>query len=164
MNFCSISMPPLIAGGGQPPASTIAGNDGFYACTRDSSSRAVAEAAWGSGDANVPSIATRQPRPQAVGARGAPHLPLGFTSKPSLSAPWARGLLSASWGRGTQTCLPAAQGVVPPAAWYDPSLSATTQDPREADDTKTSSGAASLGWLTRSGENKRGAPREVSVT
>ena len=32
---------------------------------------------------------------------------------------------------GTQTCLPAAQGVAPPAAWYDPPSSTNTQDPRE---------------------------------
>ena len=32
----------------------------------------------GSGDSHVPSIATRRPRPQAVRARGAPHLPFGF--------------------------------------------------------------------------------------
>ena len=91
---------PFIAGGGQPPASTIAGNDGFSACTRDSSSRAVAEAAWGSGDAHVLSITTRQSRPQAIGARGTPHLALGFASKPSLSAPWARGATIGILGMG----------------------------------------------------------------
>ena len=64
-------------------------------------SRAVSEARWGSGDAHVQSIATRQAGPQAVGARGAPHLPFGFASKPSPSAPWARGLLSASWEWGS---------------------------------------------------------------
>ena len=32
---------------------------------------------------------------------------------------------------GTQTCLPVAQGVAPPAVWYGPSSSATIQDPRE---------------------------------
>ena len=44
--------------------------------------------------------------------------------------------------------------MAPPTAWYGPSSTATTQDPREADDTKTSSGAASLGWLPRSGDIK----------
>ena len=63
-------------------------------------SRTVAEAAWGSGGAHVPSIAMRRPRPQVLGARGALQLPFGFASKPSSSAPWARGLLSASWERG----------------------------------------------------------------
>ena len=58
-------------------------------------SRAVAEAAWGSGDAHVQLTAMRRLRPQAIEARGAPHLPFGFASKPSPSAPWARGLLSA---------------------------------------------------------------------
>ena len=51
--------------------------------------------------AHVESTAMRRPRPQAVGARGAPHLPLSFSTKPSPSAPWARGLLSAFWERGS---------------------------------------------------------------
>ena len=67
----------------------------------DSSSRAVAEVAWGSRDAHVQSAATRRPRTQAVGARSTPHLPFGFAAKPSPSKPWARGLLSASWERGS---------------------------------------------------------------
>ena len=50
----------------------------------------------------------------------------------------------------TQTCLPAAHGVAPPTARYGPASAATTQDPREADNAKTSLGAASLGWLPRS--------------
>ena len=65
------------------------------------SGQAVAEAVWGSGDAHVQSTATRRPRLQAFGARGAPNLTLGFTVKPSPSAPWARGLLSAFWERGS---------------------------------------------------------------
>ena len=87
----------------------------FLACRRDLSSRAVAEVAWGSGDAHVQSTATRQPMPLAFGARGAPNLTLGFTVKASPSAPWARGLLSAFWERGPQACLPAAHSVAKPA-------------------------------------------------
>ena len=74
---------------------------GFSACSRDSSGQAVAKASWGSGDAHVQSIATRRPRPQADGAPGALHLPLRFSAKPSPGAPWARGLLSAFWVRGS---------------------------------------------------------------
>ena len=73
----------------------------FLACRRDLSSHAVAEAAWGSGDAHVQSTATRQLRLQAFGACGAPNLTLGFTAKPIPSAPWARGLLSAFWEWGS---------------------------------------------------------------
>ena len=118
---------------------------------RDLSSRVVAEAAWGSGDAHVQSTATRQPRPQAVGARGAPHLPLGFASKPSPSAPWARGLLSASWERGypdLPACGPgrgSTNGLVRPIFISNHSRPSRGAKPREADDTKTSSGAASRG-------------------
>ena len=42
-----------------------------WAARRLFSSRTVAEAAWGSGDAHVPPIYTRQSRLQAVGAHGA---------------------------------------------------------------------------------------------
>ena len=55
----------------------------------------------GSGDAHVQSTATHRPRPQAFGARSAPRLTFGFASKRSPSAPWARGLLSAFWERGS---------------------------------------------------------------
>ena len=53
---------------------------------------------------------------------------------------------------GPQTCLPAAHGVGLPVAWYGSASTSTTPDPREADDIKTSTGAASLGWLPRSGD------------
>ena len=55
----------------------------------------------GCGAAHVQSTATRRPRPHAVGARGASHLPLRFSAKPSPSAPWARGLLSVFWEQGS---------------------------------------------------------------
>ena len=71
------------------------------ACTSLLSGQEVAEAAWGSGDAHVQSTATRRPRTQAFGARGAPNLTLGFAAKPSPSEPWARGLLSVFWERGS---------------------------------------------------------------
>ena len=63
----------------------------LFACSRDLSNRVVAEAVWGSGDAHVQSTATRQPRPQAFGAHGAPNLTLGFTAKlsPSTLGPGA---------------------------------------------------------------------------
>ena len=40
-----------------------------------------------------------------LGARSAPCLTFGFASKPSPSAPWARGLLSAFWERGSPDLL-----------------------------------------------------------
>ena len=132
----------------------------FLACRRDLSSRAVAEAAWGSGDAHVQSTATRQPRPQAFGARGAPHLPFGFTSKPSPSAPWARGLLSAFWERGSPDLPPcgprhgcASRPIWPifiNKAFKTLARGQASRGGRH----KTSSGAASPGWLARSGEIK----------
>ena len=59
----------------------------------------------GSGDAHIPSVATRQPRLQAIGARSAPHLPFSFAAKPCPSAPWAQGLLSVFWERGSPDLL-----------------------------------------------------------
>ena len=81
------------------------------ACASLLSGQAVAEAAWGSGDAHVQSTAMRQPRPQAFGARGAPNLTLGFATKPSPSAPWPGGYCRRSGNGGPQTCLPAAHSV-----------------------------------------------------
>ena len=101
----------------------------FLACRGDLSSREVAEAAWGSGDAHVQSTATHRPRPQAIGVCGAPHLTFGFASKPSPSVPWARGLLSAFWEWGYPD-LPAC-GVAQGVAQYGPSSSTNAQDPRE---------------------------------
>ena len=46
-----------------------------------------------------------------LGARGAPNLTLGFTTKPSPRAPWARGYYQRSGNGGPQTCLPAARGM-----------------------------------------------------
>ena len=65
------------------------------------SSRAVAKASWESGDAHVQSTAMRRPRPQAVRARGALLLPFRLPARPSPGAPWARGLLSVFWERGS---------------------------------------------------------------
>ena len=60
---------------------------------------------------------------------------------------------------GPQTCLPAAHGVAPQAGPYGPSSPTSTQHPREGQASrggrhKTSSGAASPGWLARGGEIK----------
>ena len=95
------------------------------------SRRVVDEASWGSEDAHVQSTTTRRPRPQAVGARGASHLPLRFSAKPSPCAPWARGYCRRSGNRGPQTCLPAACGVAQMGAQCSPASSAQAQDPRE---------------------------------
>ena len=107
-----------------------------------------------------------------VRACGAPHLPFGFASKPSPSAPWAKGLLSASWERGyldLPACGPwhgSTNGLVRPIFSSNHSRPSRGAKPREADDTKTSLGAASPGWLPRSGDiyargTSRGA-RDVS--
>ena len=95
------------------------------------STRTVAEASWGSGAAHVQSTATRRPRPQAVRARGASHLPLRFSAQPSPGAPWARGYCRRSGNGGPQTCLPADCGVAQGAAQHGPSSLARAQDPRE---------------------------------
>ena len=62
----------------------------------------------------------------------------------------AQSFVSASWEQGYQTYLSAAHSVAPSTARYGPAPAAAAQDPREADDTKASYGAASLGWLPRS--------------
>ena len=124
------------------------------------SSRAVVETAWGSGDAHVQSTATRRPRPQAFRARGAPRLTFGFASKPSPSAPWARELLSAFWERGSPD-LPAcgprrgyASRPVRPIFINETFKTLARGQASRGGRCRTSSGAASLGCLARSGEIK----------
>ena len=134
----------------------------FLACRSDSSSYAVAEAAWGSGDTHVQLTATRQPRPQAFGARDAPCLTLGFAAKPSPSAPWARGLLSAFYERGSldlPACGPqcgCASRPVRPIFINRAFKTLARGQASRGGRHKTSSGAASPGWLARSGETKAG--------
>src|SRR4051812_42749096 len=64
-------------------------------------SAAQNKGAWVNSAAHVQSTATRHPRPQAVRARGASPLPFRLSARPSSGAPWARGLLSAFWERGS---------------------------------------------------------------
>ena len=78
--------------------------------------------------------------------------------KPSSSAPWARGLLSVSWTWGYPVLSAygpprgSINGLVRPSFNSNDSRPSRGAKPREADDTKTSLGAASPGWLPRSGD------------
>ena len=153
---------PFIPGEGQPAPPRSQVMMVFLACHRDLSCQAVAEAAWGSGDAHVQSTATHQPRPQAFGARGASHLTFGFASKPSPSVTWARGLLSAFWERGSPD-LPAcgprrgcASRPVGPIFINKAFKTLARGQASRGGRRKTSSGAASPGRLTRSGDIKAG--------
>ena len=96
----------------------------------------------GCGDAHVQSTATRRPRPQAVRARDTSHLPFRLSARPSPGAPWARGLMSVFWKRGSPD-LPAcglrrgSKGgpARPVFTNTNPRLSRGAK-PREADDAK----------------------------
>ena len=139
-------------------------------CASLLSSLAVAEAAWGSGDTHVQSTAARRPRPQAFGACGTPYLTFGFASKPSPNAPWARGLLSVFWERGSPdlpACGPrcgyASRPVRPIFINETFEIIARDQASRGGR-RKTSSGAASPGCLARSGDIKAGQTSRGSRT
>ena len=137
---------------------------GFSAC-RDLSSRAVAEASWGSVVGHVQSIATRRPRPQAIGDRGASHLPLRFSAKPSPGAPCARGLLSAFWERGSPD-LPAcglrrgsSGGPLQPSFISSSSRPSRGAKPRGADDKKLPQEQPHQAGSRGGGEIKKGTSR-----
>ena len=92
---------PFIAGEGQPAPPTITGNDGLPCMSQGLVKSCSCRGSMGK---------RRRPRPinchasteaAGFGARGASYLTLGFASKPSPSAPWARGLLSAFWEWGS---------------------------------------------------------------
>ena len=142
---------------------------GFSAC-RGLSSRAVAEGSWGSACAHDQTIATRHPRPQAVGARGASHFPLRFSAKPSPSAPWARGLLSAFWEQGSPD-LPAcglrrgsSGGPVQPIFISARLKTLVRGQASRGGRHETSSGTALPGRLTRRRRDQGRVPCEVLVT
>ena len=119
------------------------------ACRRDLSSQAIAKATWRSRDAHIQSTAMRQPRSWAFGAHGAPRLTFGFALKPSPSAPWAWGLLSAFWERGSldlPDCGLRRGGASRP---YGPSSSTKHPRPSRGGRRKVSSGTTSLGRLAR---------------
>src|SRR3954467_4053793 len=75
--------------------------EGRLCTTVGQPSAAQNKGAWANSTAHVQSTATRRPRPQAVRARGALPLPFRLSARPSPCAPWARGLLSAFWERGS---------------------------------------------------------------
>ena len=133
-------------------------------------SRAVAEVAWGSGDAHVQSTATRRPRLQAVGARATPHFPFGFAAKPSPSAPWARGLLSVFWERGSPDlpacglCRGSSGGPVRPIFINSSSRPSRGAKPRRADDARLPQERPLQAGLRGGAEIKAIVPREVPVT
>ena len=145
-------------------------NEGKRYLRQPFDNRAVAEAAWGSGDAHVQSTATRRPRPRAIGARGAPHLTFGFASKPSPSAPWARGLLSAFWERGSPAlpaCSPqrgSAGGPVCPIFTNKHSRPSRGAKPREADDARPPQERSHQTSSRGAKGSRQGKPREVPVT
>ena len=79
-------------------------------------------------------------------------MPLGFASKPSPSAPWAQGLLWAFWERVSPD-LPAygpRRGFASGPVWSI--FTNKHSRPSRGGRHKTSSGAASPGWLARGGE------------
>ena len=105
-------------------------------------SMAQNQGAWWSSAAHIQSTATRRPRPQAVSARGASLLPFRLPARPSPGAPWARGLLSAFWKRGSPDLLACGLRHGSRGGQHGPSSSTQTQDPRK--------GPSLAGWTTRS--------------
>ena len=103
-------------------------------------------------------------------ARGAPHLALGFTAKPSPSAPWARGLLSAFWEWGSPD-LPAcglwrgsSGGPARPIFISSSSRPSRGAKPREADDARLPQGRPHQAGSQGGGEIKAEVLCEVLMT
>ena len=161
---------PFIARKGQPVSPTIAGNDGFPCMSQGLVKSCSCRGNMGK---------RRRPRPihrhtstEAAGFWGprCSVLDLGFASKPSPSAPWARGLLSAFWERGSPdlpTCGPWHGYASRP---YDPSSSTRRSrpsrgaKPRGADDARPPP-EQPLQAGSRGAEISRwGKPREARAT
>ena len=131
--------------------------------------RAVTEASWGSEGAHVQSTATRCPRPQTIRARDASHLPFRLSARPSPGTPWARGLLSAFWERGSPD-LPAcglrrgpSGGPVRPSFISSSSRPSQGAKPCGADNTELSQARPRQAGSRGGREIKAGVPREEPV-
>src|SRR3954468_12623490 len=114
--------------------------------------------------------ATRRPRPQAVRARGALPLPFRLSARPSPCAPWARGLLSAFWERGSPN-LPAcglrrgSNGSPARPIFINTRLKTLARGQASWGGRHGASpGATSSGWLTRRRRDQGGVPRDVPMT
>ena len=109
--------------------------------------------------------------PKAAGhwARGVLHLPFGFPAKPSPSTPWARGLLSAFWERGSLD-LPAcglrrgSKGGPARPIFFNTRLKTLVRGQASRGGRHgASSGTASSGWLARRRRDQGGVPHEVPM-
>ena len=97
-------------------------------------------------------------------------MPLRFPAKPSPSAPWAWGILSAFWERGSPD-LPAcglgrgsSSGLVRPIVINNHSRPLRGAKPRRADDARPPKGRHHQAGSRGGGEIKARVPREVLVT
>src|SRR3954463_12883311 len=150
---------------------TLEQQEGERLCTTASPpSRAQNKGAWGNSAAHVQSTATRCPRPQAVRARGASPLPFHLSTRPSPCAPWARGLLSAFWERGSPD-LPAyglRHGSNGGPAWpifINTRLKTLARGQASRGGRHdASSSTVSSGWLARRRRDQGGVPHEVPMT
>src|SRR4051812_7338553 len=114
--------------------------------------------------------ATRRPRPQAVRARGASPLPFRLSARPSPCVPWARGLLSTFWERGSPelTACGLWRGSNGGPAW--PIFISTRLKTLASGQASrggrhgASSSTASLGWIARRRRDQGGVPHEVPMT
>src|SRR3954470_5030392 len=112
----------------------------------------------------------RRPRPQAIRAHGASPLPFRLSAQPSPCAPWARGLLSAFWERGSPD-LPACGlrrgskgGPAQPIFINTRPKTLARGQASRGGRRGACSGAASSGWLTRRRRDQGGVPHEVPMT
>ena len=126
--------------------------------------------AWGNRAAHVQSTATRRPRPHAIRARGASHLPLRLSAQPSPGVPWAWGLLSAFWEWGSPDLPACGLRRGSSGSQRGPSSSAQAQRPSRgakpcwADDRKLPYRQPHQAGSRGGGEIKAGVPREEPVT
>ena len=161
MNWKGARRSVLMAGEVQPSTSTIAGNHDPL-CMQGLVQSVQLPRRRGEVETPTSNQLPRCPRPQAVRAHGASLLPFRLPARPSPGAPWARGLLSAFWERGSPD-LPAcgprrgyASRPIRPTFINKAFKTLARGQASRGGRCKTSSGAASPGRLTRSGDIKAG--------
>ena len=122
------------------------------------SSRAIAEAAWGSGVAHIPSIAMHHQGRRRIGPVALCTFPLASPGSQVRASLGPAGYCRRSGYGGIQPCLPAAHHVAPSTAWHGPAPAPRTQDPRVGPSLmrrttpRPPRGSAPSGWFPRDGE------------
>ena len=149
---------------------TITGNDGFPCISQGHVKSGSCRGSMGK--RRCPHPINRHASTKVAGYWGPRRsaLDFGFAEKPSTNTPWAQGLLSAYWGRGSpdlRACRPwrgSTRGPVRPVFTNKHPRPSRGDKPREADDTRPPREWPHQAGSRGAERSRQDKPREVLVT